>query len=623
MFNFRTLWVSAFLPALAVAAAGATEGSLACTVDIETQSRSASAAGEDSPSPAEDARLLAFLDQAFDESAAHSPELLTSLGSKKAYDKLDDYTDEGERTMLELSEKQLARMKAQFDPAKLGPDARLSYQLFESQVERARISFKWRMHRHPATNMGSPAGSVPVFLINQHRVGSVEDARAYLSRLQEIERVLRETSVGLEKRAQRGIFAPKFSFQPVRDDALRVVTGAPFTDGADSALFADFKKKVNALSAPEAQKEELIGLARKTMLGPVKRGYDQFIATIGRLASQAKNNDGAWSLPDGSAFYADAVKLATTTDLTPDRIHRIGLDEVARIRSEMEAIKQKIGFKGTLEQFFAEIKTSPRYQFPNTEDGRQAYLKEATAAIANVMAKAPGYFRRLPKARLEVRAVESWRQSTAGIAFYNPPAPDGSRPGIYYVNLSDMSQVLKPQIEAIAYHEGAPGHHFQIAFAQELQGLPKFRRLGYFSAYGEGWGLYSERLGKEMGFYQDPYAEFGRLSLEMWRAIRLVTDTGLHAKRWSREKAIDYFRRNTLLSERDIVKEVERYIVMPGQATSYMIGQLEILRLRRVAEQKLGAKFDLRDFHDVVLGNGPLPLDVLAKQVDVYIATRR
>jgi len=238
-----------------------------------------------------------------------------------------------------------------------------------------------------------------------------------------------------------------------------------------------------------------------------------------------------------------------------------------------------------------------------------------------VMAAAPKLFHRLPKAALEVRAVEPWRESTAPVAFYNIPAPDGSRPGIYYVNLSDMRQVLKAQVEGISYHEGAPGHHFQIAFAQELEGLPKFRRFGGYTAYVEGWGLYAEQLGKELGFYQDPYSDFGRLSTELWRAVRLVVDTGLHAKRWTREQAIEYFRQNSMLSERDIVKEVERYIVWPGQATSYKIGQLEISRLRAEAEAALGDAFDVRDFHEVVLGNGALPLDVLREQVEAYIAS--
>jgi uncharacterized protein (DUF885 family) len=209
------------------------------------------------------------------------------------------------------------------------------------------------------------------------------------------------------------------------------------------------------------------------------------------------------------------------------------------------------------------------------------------------------------------------------VAFYNQPTPDGSRPGIYYVNLADMNQVLKPQIEGISYHEGAPGHHFQIARAIELQGIPKFRRFGNYGAYAEGWGLYAERLGREMGFYQDPYSEFGHLSLELWRAVRLVTDSGLHHKRWTREQAIKYFQDNSLLSERDIVKEVERYINWPGQATSYKVGQIKIMELRQKAEAALGTRFDIRDFHEVVLGNGALPLDMLEQQVDAYIASKR
>ena len=284
---------------------------------------------------------------------------------------------------------------------------------------------------------------------------------------------------------------------------------------------------------------------------------------------------------------------------------------------------ERVGYKGTLQQFFAELKTNPKFQYPNTEEGRQAYLRDANAFVDQVMAVSPKWFNRLPKAELEVRAVEKWREATAPVAFYNSPAPDGSRPGIYYVNLSDMRQVLKPQIEAISYHEGAPGHHFQIAFAQELDGLPMFRRFGNYGAYAEGWGLYAERLGKEMGFYEDPYSDFGRLSTELWRAVRLVLDSGLHAKRWSREQAIEYFRENSLLSERDAVKEVERFLVWPGQASSYKIGQLKILDLRRKAQQALGTGFDIREFHDVVLANGALPLETLEQQVDSYIATKK
>jgi uncharacterized protein (DUF885 family) len=289
----------------------------------------------------------------------------------------------------------------------------------------------------------------------------------------------------------------------------------------------------------------------------------------------------------------------------------------------MEVIKRQVGFTGTLQQFFAELKSNPRFEYPNTEAGRQQYLTDSRAYIAQVMAKAPQYFHRLPKAALEVRAVEKFREATSSVAFYNSPAPNGSRPGIYYVNLADMTQVLKPQTEGIAYHEGAPGHHFQIAFAQELGELPKFRRFGGYTAYSEGWGLYAEKLGKEMGFYQDPYADFGRLSLELWRAARLVTDTGIHAKRWSRERAMDYFKQNTLLSDLDVQKEVERYITNPGQATSYKIGQLRILELREMARRELGTRFDIRDFHAAVLEGGGVPLAVLEQRVNAYIAAKK
>ncbi|HEX9954294.1 MAG TPA: DUF885 domain-containing protein, partial [Allosphingosinicella sp.] len=408
-----------------------------------------------------------------------------------------------------------------------------------------------------------------------------------------------------------------------RADAKKAISGAPFGPGVDSPLLADFTKKVNALDIPAPEKARLIGQAREALSTSFRRGVENMLATLDAIEPKAKGNNGAWSLPNGDAYYASRLRNSTTTDLSADTIHKIGLAEVARIQGEMEAIKKRVGFKGTLQAFFAHIKNGKEFKYPNTDAGREQYLKDANVFIAQVMAKAPQYFRRLPKAPLEVRAVEKWRQETAAVAFYNSPSPDGSRPGIYYVNLADMNQVLKPQIEGISYHEGAPGHHFQIALQQELQGIPMFRRFGGYGAYAEGWGLYAERLGREMGFYQDPYSEFGHLSLELWRAVRLVTDTGIHAKRWTREQAIKYFQDNSLLSERDIVKEVERYINNPGQATSYKIGQLKIVELRKRAQDALGTRFDIRDFHAAVLENGSLPLDVLESQIDAYIAAKR
>lgn len=570
-----------------------------------------------------DARFNAFLDQGFDESIALSPEAMTSLGIKTNYDKLDDYTGAIGERRLRMAEARLARMRREFDPKQLGPQAQISYRLFQEQVERQRRFFRFRDYGFPVSTNGSPAGSIPAFLINQHRVTSVADAEAYIARLVEVERVMGEVADYMRRQAAKGIIPPQMVFEPARADARKILEGAPFGGTADSTLLADFRKKVGALQIAESEKARLIATAQAALTGPFKRGYDRFFAILDEIEPKATGNNGAWSLPDGAAYYAARLQGSTTTDLTADQIHRIGLDSVASIRREMDVIRNRVGFSGTLEQFFEHIRSDPRFKYPNTEAGRAAYLADARAVVDRIMSVSPRFFRTLPKAPLEVRAVEKWREGTAATAFYNRPAPDGSRPGIFYVNLVDMTQTQKVQMEAIAVHEGAPGHHFQIARAMEIQGLPKFRRFGGYGAYSEGWGLYSERLAKEMGGYTDPYSEFGMLSLQMWRAIRLVVDTGIHSKRWDRDRAIQYFVDNSSLSRGDIEREVNRYINNPGQATSYMIGQRKIAELRARAERALGSRFDIRDFHEAVLRNGALPLSVLEEEIDRWIAATR
>lgn len=572
------------------------------------------------PAETEDARLNAFFERAFQARIALSPQQMTSLGLKTDYDRLDDVSDAAAARSLALQEAQLAEMKASFDPAKLGPQAKLSWRLFEYGVDQARLSNRWRDWGFQFAANGNPTTSLPVFMINNHRVSSVSDAEAYVARLTEAERYMGQVATTLRARADAGVVSPRFVFQPSIDNTRAVISGAPFDGGADNPVWADFQKKVGALDTDQATKDRLLASGRAALTGPFKRGFDTVLTALSEVQAKADSDGGVWRLPDGEAYYNARLRLSTTTDLTADQIHQIGLDEVARIQREMEVIKTQVGFTGSLQDFFAFLKTDARFQYPNTPEGKEQYLTDARAFIAQVMDVAPRWFSNLPKAALEVRAVEPFREATASIAFYNSPAPDGSRPGIYYVNLSDMTQVLKPQIEGISYHEGAPGHHFQIAYAQEIEGLPRFRRFGGYGAYAEGWGLYAEQLGKEMGFYQDPYSDFGRLSTELWRAVRLVTDTGLHAKRWSREDAIAYFQQNSLLSERDVVKEVERYITNPGQATSYKIGELKIEELRARAEAALGARFDIKDYHAVVLGSGSVPLDVLEDQVDAWIA---
>jgi len=568
----------------------------------------------------EDARLDAFFEQAFQARIALSPQQMTSLGIKTDYDKLDDVSDAAAARSLALQEAQLAQMKAEFDPAKLSAQSRMSWRLFEYGVQQARLSNQWRDWNFQFAANGNPTTSLPVFLINNHRISSVSDAEAYVSRITEAERYMGQVATTLKARAAEGVVSPRFVFAPSIENTRAVITGAPFDTGADNPVWADFQKKVAALEADQATKDRLLASARAALTGPYKQGFETVLTALAEVQPMADSDAGVWRLPNGEAYYNARLQLSTTTDLTADQIHQIGLDEVARIQREMEVIKAKVGFDGSLQDFFVFLKTDPRFQYPNTPEGKEQYLTDARGFIAQVMAVAPQWFSTLPKAALEVRAVEPFREATASIAFYNSPSPDGTRPGIYYVNLSDMTQVLKPQIEGISYHEGAPGHHFQIAYAQEIEGLPRFRRFGGYGAYAEGWGLYAEQLGKEMGFYQDPYSDFGRLSTELWRAVRLVTDTGLHAKRWSREQAMDYFRQNSLLSERDIGKEVERYITNPGQATSYKIGELKIEELRHKAEATLGDRFDIKDFHAVVLGSGSVPLDVLADQVNAWIA---
>ena len=573
----------------------------------------------------EDARLAAFFEQAFQERIALSPQTMTALGIKRDYDRLDEVTDAAAERGLALAERQLAQLNDQFNPQALSDESRMSWRLFEYGVEQARLSNRWRDWGYQFAANGNPTTGLPVFMINNHRVDSVEDAEAYVSRLKGSERVMGEIAAELRDRAAKGVISPNFVFEPSIANTRNIIAGAPFDDGADNPVWADLQKKVAALDADDATKARLLAEGRAALTGEWKRGYEHVLAALAEVQAQAAampdRDGGVWRLPQGEDYYNARLRLSTTTDLTADQIHQIGLNEVERIHAEMQTIMDQIGFEGSLQEMFALLKTDPRFQYPNTPEGKEQYLTDSRAFIAQVMAAAPQWFSDLPEAALEVRAVEPWREATASIAFYNAPAPDGSRPGIYYVNLSDMTQVLKPQIEGISYHEGAPGHHFQIAYAQEMEGLPSFRRFGGYGAYAEGWGLYAERLGKEMGFYEDPYSDFGRLSTELWRAVRLVTDTGLHAKRWSREDAIDYFRQNSLLSERDIVKEVERYITNPGQATSYKIGELKIMELRHRARDALGDRFDIKDFHAVVLGSGSVPLDVLEDQVDSWIAS--
>jgi len=388
-------------------------------------------------------------------------------------------------------------------------------------------------------------------------------------------------------------------------------------------LLADFRGKVSALDIPQQRRQELLAAGELALVAQVGPAYRSLIAAVTDLESRATTDDGAWKLPDGAAFYAYRLRAMTTTHLGAQEIHRIGLAEVARIHEQMRAIMRQVGFEEALAAFFEHLRTDPQFYYPDTDEGREAYLGRATAVIDAMRERLDELFITLPRADLVVRAVEPFREKSAGKAFYQRATPDGSRPGIYYANLYRMANMPIYELEALAYHEGIPGHHMQRAIANELDDLPEFRKQFSATAYTEGWALYAEQLPKEIGFYQDPYADFGRLGMELWRACRLVVDTGIHAKRWTREQAIDYLIRNTPSPRGGAVKAIERYIVTPGQATAYTIGKLKILELREQARAELGDAFDIREFHDVVLRSGPVTLSVLEREVERYIAARR
>jgi uncharacterized protein (DUF885 family) len=580
------------------------------------------------PKVAEQSRALtAFLDAQYEEEVQMDPEELTSQGRKEQYDKLTDRSEAAADRQLAWRRQSVAKMKARFDRAKLDDAGRTSFDLWAMELERAQIRSQWRRHRYVFAR-GSAHVGLPNFLINFHRVDEPADLQAYVARIGLIDEALDQLLVRAKAGAADGVRMPRFDYKQGLADIARVTKGAPFSDGPDSPLFADVKKKAEALRTAgkidQAQADRFVKAASDAMTGQMKPAYDRLAAWLTEdMAKTPETASGAHALPNGRAYYAAMLKLQTTTDMTADQIHVLGLSEVARIRGEMETLKAKVGFAGTLPEFFVFMRTDKQFYLPNSDEGRAQYLKRAEAFLDEMKRKMPEYFGILPKADLVVRRVEAFREIPGAAQHYFPGTPDGSRPGIYYSHLSDMNAMPTYQLQNIAYHEGLPGHHMQISIAQELTGLPKFRTQYGYTAFSEGWGLYAEALPKEMGLYTDPYNDFGRLSGEIWRAIRLVVDTGIHHKGWSEEQALAYFMANSAQPEAAIRAEIQRYFVNPGQATCYKIGMLKLQALRDESRRELGAKFDYRKFHDVVLSGGSQPLPVVEANVKRWIASQK
>ncbi|MEP1553750.1 MAG: DUF885 domain-containing protein [Paraglaciecola sp.] len=566
----------------------------------------------------EDEKITQFFEDIFNENVASSPEYQTSLGIKtEDYGKWDDSSDEYYlNTYIQERKNQLARLKGNFDYQSLSDTNKLSYDLFVFNAERSIENAAWYRHHYVVDQFNGQVTNKIAFIQNNHTIDNVSDAEAYIQRLNGIDKIFVEFAKQLNDRAEFGVITPEFSFPDMITDIGNLKTAEP----QKHTLYLDFSEKLDALDIDPVIKSTLKLEAEQAIAGPFQAGVDALISQLQIVQTQANGNKGIWSLPNGETFYKNRIKYHTTLDLTADEIHQIGLDDVERIHKEMREIMKEVNFEGNLQEFFAFVRSDPNNFYEDSDAGREAFLAEARQSTADIFAIADQYFNKLPKADLEVRRVEPWRENSTSIAFYNRPSLDGTRPGRYYANLKDMKNLQKYVFSAITYHEGVPGHHFQIALAQELEGLPKFRKFGGYGAYTEGWALYAEQLAREMGFYKNPMYNFGRLQDEIWRSVRLVTDTGIHSKKWTREQAIQYFMENTPISEGDIVTEVERYFVLPGQALGYKLGMITILDLREKAKAALGDKFNIRDFHDVVIGTGALPLPILTKQVDKYIA---
>lgn len=560
----------------------------------------------------------------YQDSLARSPAFQTYLGINDNQDKLDDASQAAIDEEYALEQNWYTQMKAQFNLDLLDTQGKISYRLYEYDAKEQATAHPFDGHIYVLDHMSGEHTGFPTFMINFHAVNTVEDAKAYISRLTAGSKYLKQYQDRIEAQHAKGITLPKFAYPKMITSSQNVITGAPFTDGDDSPIFADFKAKVTALKdVDDATKADLITHAETVLKEGLHTAYKNLISSFEEQEETASTDDGVWKLPDGADFYQSRLNHFTTTTLTADEIHNIGLKEVARIQNEMRKIMVQVGFEGTLQDFYNHLRTDPKFTLPNDDAGRTQYMKDATATIDNMKAKLDSLFITKPKADMVVKRVEPFRENSAGGAFYELPALDGSRPGTYFVNLRDLAEQPTYLLQALAYHEGIPGHHMQIAIAMELEGIPQFRKLGGHTAYIEGWALYAESVPVELELYSDPYSDFGRLSMEIFRAARLVVDTGIHSKKWTREQAVQYMLENIANPEGDIRSEIDRYIVWPGQATAYKIGMLKIQELKAKSQTALGDTFDIREFHDVILANGSVPLSILEELVDEYIASNQ
>ena len=572
----------------------------------------------------EDARLTQFLDAEFAAYVKTQPQLATRLGIKDGGDKWNDISDKAAAADVAWRQASVARMKAQFDRAKLSPEGQVNYDIWALEADRAALSNKNRVYRPPFySRLYSLHSQMPDFLINTHTVNDVTDLNNYIARLRGMPAVL-DLGIARSKASDKaGIHAPKFQIETIISSSQQLTSGAPFGPGPDAALWADVKAKTAKLVAAgklnQTDADVLLAQAKDAILA-LKPAYGRVIAWAqGNLATAPSGKVGAVTLPGGLDYYANELKLVTTTDLTADQIHQIGLKEVARIEAEQDALARQAGFKDR-EAFYQERKRLYPPQ-PFTDETRAEYLKTANEFVQHTRTLLPKYFGMLPAYGIEVVREPAFSEVPGGAAHASQPSPDGTRPARTYVHLVG-TRPDPAALYTLMCHEAVPGHNTQGDIQVRQQGGPKFRSATGYVAFGEGWGLYAEAVCKEMGAFPDIAADFMRLDAELFRAARLVVDTGLHAKGWTEDQAVTYMNTTGRQPIERSRSEIRRYITLPGQATGYKIGMLKIMELRARAEQKLGAKFDVKAFHDLLIASGSQPLSILERRVDEWIAAR-
>ncbi|MFH2103559.1 MAG: DUF885 domain-containing protein [Chloroflexota bacterium] len=560
-----------------------------------------------------------FLRMAFD-----SPELLTMLGMLEKLGihghnaKLADVSQAREDRNYARLQRALRWLRS-YNRNRQNNATLLSTDIMDWFLDDQARSERFRHHDYPVNQMFGMQSSLPNFMMTMHPVISRLEGRNYVKRLSRFNVRIDQLLEGLWIREAKGILPPRFVIRHVLNE-MNAFIGQPANQNPLYVVFKDKLSKLEKVRGPD--REKLLAATEIEIQRTVYPAYQKLIDYFTGLEKKATTDDGIWKLPDGEAYYTHCLRSNTSTDYTPDQVHEIGLKEVARIEAEMMKILAGLGFKGiqSAPKKLAELGKEERFLYPNTAEGRMACLAEYQRILDEINAGLEDVFDVRPKARLNVERVPEFREKTSAGAYYQPGAMGGGRPGVFYANLRDMSEVHMFGMKTLSYHEGIPGHHFQIAIAQELKGVPFFRRLIPFTAYAEGWALYAEKLAREIGFYKDdPYGELGYLDSELFRAVRLVVDTGIHYKRWTREQAIEYMEAHTASAHESVVSEVERYIVMPGQACAYKIGEIKMVELREKVKQALGDQFDLRKFHNVVLKSGSMPLSILEQVIEEYV----